>query len=104
MPGHIIVLGHCKNLYKNREKYIIVENMGRFSLAVSHFLHRGNRIIDFSGEMPEGRLRDACFVLAPSRSRVVGAPVRLFRELMCMTDRWARPPLSARVASVAGGG
>jgi hypothetical protein len=104
MPGHIIVLGHCENLYKNREKYIIVENMGRFSLAVSHFLCRGNRVLDFSKEMSEGRLRAACFLLEPSSSGVMDALVHVLRELMRVAGRWARPPLSARVAPVADGG
>jgi hypothetical protein len=44
-----------------------------------------------------------CFLLASSSSGVLGAAVRLLRELMRVVDRWARPSLLARVAPVVGG-
>jgi hypothetical protein len=50
MPDHIMVLGFLRSLYKDRETCTIVENMGGFSLSDSHFLHRGNCVIDFFGE------------------------------------------------------
>jgi hypothetical protein len=36
-------------LYTDKQKCTIVENMGWFSLAYSHFLHQEDRVLDFSG-------------------------------------------------------
>jgi hypothetical protein len=81
-----------------------------FSLSDSHFLRRGNHVIDFFGDkMPWGKWLAAHFLLAPSCCGVVDARVCLLRELrrarlVRIADRWVRPPLSARVAPIAGGG
>jgi hypothetical protein len=61
-----------------------------------------------SEKMPKGKLWATHFLLVPLSRGVVGVPVRLLREsrrvrLMLVADRWPRPPLLARVASVAGG-
>jgi hypothetical protein len=67
------------------------------------FLRREDRVIGPLRKMPKGRLWAMCFLLASSSSGVLGAAVRLLRELMRVVDRWARPPLSVRVAPVVGG-
>jgi hypothetical protein len=59
-------------------------------------------------KMPKEKLWGTHFLLAPSCRGVMGAPVRLLRELrhawlMRVADRWVRPLLSVRVALVAGG-
>jgi hypothetical protein len=91
--GNIIGLPKCS----------IVENMGGFSLAASHFLCREYHVIDFSRKTPKGRFWAMCFLLAPSSTGVMIAPVYVLQELMRVVDRWARPPLSVRVAPVVGG-
>jgi hypothetical protein len=50
MPDRIVALGLLRNLYKDSEACTTVGNMGEFSLSDSHFLRRGNHIIDSFGE------------------------------------------------------
>jgi hypothetical protein len=57
---------------------------------------------------PGGKLWAVHFLLAPSSHGVMGAPIHLLWEsrhvrLVHMADRWAKPPLSVRVAPVADG-
>jgi hypothetical protein len=50
MPGRIVALGLLRSLYNDREKCIMVENMGGFSLSDSHFLRWEDHVIDFFRE------------------------------------------------------
>jgi hypothetical protein len=108
VPSRIVALGHYEILYKDREKCIVVKNMGGFLLAVSHSLRREEYAIDFLGKTPEGKLWAMHFLLVPSSRRVMGVLVRLLREsrragFMHVADQWASSPLSVRVVLVAGG-
>jgi hypothetical protein len=57
--------------------------------------------------MPTGRWQAAHFLLASLSYEVMGVPVCLLRESRCarlvrVAGRWTKPPLSARVAPIAG--
>jgi hypothetical protein len=59
--------------------------------------------------MPGGKWLVGHYLLAPSSCVVMGALVCLIREprrarLVCVADQWVKPPLSARVVLIAGGG
>jgi hypothetical protein len=78
--------------------------MGGFSLSDSHFLHREGHAVDFFGENARREVVGHAFSSDPieSWSHGCASPHSLGVEAL-MVDQWARPSLSARLESVAGG-
>jgi hypothetical protein len=86
---------------------ITVRNMNQFSLSDLHFLHRGITLLISLERMPDGRWQAVDYLLAPSSYGVVGVSICLLQglkhaRLVHMAGRWAKPPLSVKVAPIAG--